>query len=159
MTWTQKAAALAERHPVPGTPWEQVYLKVAAEYGRELGMWLAGLYARMPDEEKGLLENCLEELRPLVSTLQAAATSGDAWLADGEPEVVATECRNAADALNRLFGCLDLFRDLRRDVEAYQQAPGWPDLPAILFDRSRVPAALQWFKKPDIKFADGELRR
>lgn len=160
MTWRERAAELVERQPAfTGISWEQAYLKIAADHGKALGIWLTGLYPRMSQQEQWLIEDCLDGLRPIVATLYDAAASGDLWLADGDPNVMATECRKAADALNMLFGCLDLFRDLRRDVKEYQQAPGWPELPIVLFDRGRVPAALQWFKKPEVKFANGELHR
>jgi len=159
MSWAQKAASLVERHPEPFDRWEQAYLRIAAGHGKELGLFLSKFYTTCPDDEKDLIENCLAELRPVVATLYQAADSGESWLTDADPTVVASEGRKAIDALDKLFGCVDVFRDQRRDIGAYEQAVGWPELPAILFDRSRVPAGLQHFRKPEIRFANGEMTR
>lgn len=158
-TWRAKAASLVERQPEPVDRWEQAYLRIAAGHGKELGLFLSKFYTTAPDEEKDLITNCLAELRPVVAALYAAADGGEAWLTDADPNVVANEGRKALDALDKLFGAVDQFRDLRRDISAYEQAPGWPELPAILFDRGRVPAGLLLFRKPEIRFADGEMTR
>lgn len=147
-TWRDRMQTLSAKHPDTADRWEEAFLKECVRHGVALGKWLGDVQARHPNpEHDGLLDECLTELRQIVRRLKAASDAGEAWLTSVDPNANADAARTTLVSIDHLFGVTDLFRDIRRDPGelAYQNIPGWPEPPQILFDRGRLDSALQHF--------------